>query len=343
MFSLCKPQLLNKAIGIVLALLSLNVTVAWAGGAPEPPPNRSFTFNFLPINTYNEKNYSKDTIFAACGVGNLPIGIGAKYSPDTPNNNMCTNQIDGGPSTYKDRFVHDGYYEPDGVFFIQEIDKKDSIWHQVLIDEAQGFKMEIYAVMSMGSAGLGQGKSMSAGKNANHVWPIDNNNQYITGTGTGDARRVQFRMLVEDEGLSLDMIKDKWDRKPKITQNVTGQGIDMDTLIDMSNSSYSDMNTAAIVTNNTIFEDPTLVDFYFDSRTSANANVTGGRYKISGYEDDPINPNYRYADAPDNYGKNLDWLKYWHGSSQPDYWQPGESYGYGNADGSSGDGADVGW
>jgi len=49
---------------------------------------------------------------------------------------------------------------------------------------------------------------MSAGKNANHVWPIDPNNQYITGTGTGDARRVQFRMLVEDEGLSLDMIKE---------------------------------------------------------------------------------------------------------------------------------------
>lgn len=117
----------------------------------------------------------------------------------------------------------------------------------------------------------------------------------------------------------------------------------MNTLIDISNSSYSDMNTAAIITNNTIFDNPTLVDFYFDSRTSANANVTGGRYKIFGYEDDPINPYYRYSDAPDNYGKNLDWLKYWNGSSQPDYWQPGEAYGYGSSDDSSGDGEYTKW
>lgn len=326
---------------LLLALLSFSTAVVWAAPAIDQPPNRSFTFNFEPTQSWDGPG-SKGDIFAACGVGGLPVGVGAKWDGSKPGQTMCSNQIDGGPSTYKDRFVHDGYI-PNEVLYLQEVDKDDGIWHQVLIDENENFKMDIYIYMSMGSAGLGQGKSMSGGKNANHVYPLDSKRQDITGTGTGDARRVQFRMLIDGPDFSMDMLKDKWDRKPKITQNVSGQDMNMDLVIDTSNSSYSDMSTTGIVTHTTEITD--LPSFSFDSRTSDTADVTAGRYKITHYSDDSsrIDPHYVYIDAPTDFGKNLDWVSFWHGSTQPDYWQPGESYGYGGVDGSSGDGEDTKW
>lgn len=87
-----------------------------------------------------------------------------------------------GPSTYKERYVHEGYI-PNDVLYIQEVDKDSGIWHQVLIDENHGFKMDIYISMSMGTAGLGQAKSMRGGKNAGQIWPIDPRSPGITGTG----------------------------------------------------------------------------------------------------------------------------------------------------------------
>ncbi len=321
---------LNLIMRLLLTLLVLGTTAVQA----------AFQFNFQPINSWDGPS-SKSKIFAACGVGNLPIGVGSKAQNGTADGNggMCGDNK-AGPSTFKDVYKHDGYIANE-VLYLQERDKDSGIWHQVLIDYNQGFKMDIYAKMSLGSAGLGQGKSMSGGKNANHVYPIDSDNQDITGTGTGDARRVQFRMLIEDSDFSMDMLKDSWDRKPKITQNITGADMNMDLMIDMSNSSYSDMNTPAIVTHTTDVAGTAKVTI--DSRTNPGSVVTGGRFRISSYADDPVNPNYEYVDAPRNFGKNMDWLSFWHGSEVSEYWQPGEPYGYGNGDGDSGKDEDKNW
>ncbi len=323
----------NHAAQYLFVLLLFSNTTIQAGGL-DAPPNRSFTFNFQPINSWDGPN-SKSDIFAACGVGNLPIGQGAKAEDGK---GMCADN-QGGPGSYKERYVHEGYI-PGEVLFLQERDKDSGIWHQVLIDNNHGFKMDIYASMSMGSAGLGQGKSISGGKNDGHVWPIDPKNPGITGTGTGDARRVNYRMLIEDDNFTMDMLKDKWDRKPKISQTITGQGMHMELLIDMSNSSFSDMNTPAIVTHTTDIADTQKVEF--DSRTSSGSVITGGRYRMTGSEDD--NKSYQYIDAPRDYGMNLDWVSYWHGSEISKYWQPGEPYGYPDGDsGDSGAGEDTKW
>ncbi len=286
----------------------------------------AFTFNFKPINNW-DGNQSKKDIFAACGVGNLPVGVGSK------GDRMCDDD-QGGPSSFKEVYVHDGYIRND-VLYIQERDKDAGIWHQVLIDESENFKMDIYIRMSMGTAGLGQGKDMSGGKNAGHVYPIDPKNQDITGTGTGDPRRVQFRMLIEEQDFSMDMLKDSWDRKPVITQHVSGPDMNMDLVIDMSNSSYSDMNTPGIVTHTTDITG--APSFSFDSRTSDSSYVTAGRFKVSSSSD---SPTYTYVDAPRNFGTNMNWLEFWHGSQ---FWDPGDRYGYGNGDGDSGKDEDKNW
>lgn len=309
-----------------IVALPLHLTTTWAGDTGNTPPNSSFSLNFLPINTW-EGPQSKSKIFAACGVGNLPVGAGSK------GDQMCDDNK-GGPSGFKEVYVHDGYI-PNTVLYLQEVDKDAGIWHQVLIDEAEGFKMDIYISMGMGTAGLGQAREMSGGKNSGHVYPIDPKNPGITGTGTGDPTRVQYRMLIEQQDFKMDTVKDKWDRKPKITQKITGQDMKMNVLIDMSNSSYSDMFTPGVVTHTT--EITGLPAYNFDSRTSTSDYVTAGRFKISSNDKDPT---YTYVGAPQDYGKNLNWLEYWRGSK---YWKPGDRYGYGGDSGDSGNGEENNW
>jgi hypothetical protein len=117
----------------------------------------------------------------------------------------------------------------------------------------------------------------------------------------------------------------------------------MNLLIDMSNSSYSDMNTPGIVTHTT--EITGLPAYSFDSRTSSSAYVTAGRFKISSSsgDSDKKDPTYTYVGAPQDFGKNMDWLSFWHGSRNPAYWQPGESYGYGDGDATNGNGDETKW
>ncbi|MDZ4262639.1 MAG: hypothetical protein U1B30_09950 [Pseudomonadota bacterium] len=315
-----------------ICALPLHLATAWAANPNDPPPNSSFSLNFLPINTWDGQS-SKNKIFAACGIGSLPIGAGSK------GDQMCDDNK-GGPSGYKGRFVHDGYI-PGTTLYLQEVDKDSGIWHQVLIDNVENFKMDIYINMGMGTAGLGQGRSMSGGKNSGHVYPIDPKRQDLTGTGTGDPTRVQYRMLIEQQDFKMDTVKDSWNRKPKITQQITGPNMKMNTLIDMSNSSYSDMFTPGIVTHTT--EITGLPAYNFDSRTSPSSYITAGRFKISSSSGDAKDPTYTYVGAAKDYGKNLNWLEYWHGSRNPAYWQPGESYGYGGSNSDDGEGEEKNW
>jgi hypothetical protein len=289
-----------------------------AEGLP-PLPNSKMVFNFKPI-----QNRNGVEVFAACGVGNLRIGIGAK------GDQMCDDN-QGGPGSFKERYVHDGYI-PNSTLYLHE--QQGDMFHQVLIDETQNWKMEIYIATPQGTAGKTQARPMSAGTNDGHVYPIDPKNPEITGTGSGDPRRVQWRMVVNEPSFNLDMLKDNWDKKPKITQVVTDKDISSTLVIDMTNSSYSQMSIPAIVTNTTMVKGAT--SFQFDSRDTNGASITGGRFMITGYVDND-DPTYKYADAPKDYGKNLNWLDYWHGSQ---YWQPGDPYGY---SGSFSEGSDAGW
>lgn len=291
----------------------------WAADPPPPPANRTFKFDFMPF-----ENRSGVGIFASCGVGNLPFGIGAKY--EGGGSTMCDDNM-GGPGDYKERFVHDGYLR-NNTHYLLEQDEQNNIFHQVLIDYAQNWKMEVYIATDSGTAGLTQAREMSGGKNDGHVWPIDPRHPEITGTGSGDPKRVQWRMLVEGEEFSMDMLKNSWDKKPSITQNVSGQGMNMTHTIDMTNSNYSQMNIPAVVT--TTLNVDGFASHSFDSRKRGGAGITGGRFMITRYSDYPIDPHYDYwGSVPDDYGKNLDWLDYWNGS---EYWNRGDPYGYPDGD-----------
>lgn len=307
-----------QAMGLTFLLL-VNTPSSWASDPSPGPPNRSFEFNFQPW-----QNRSGVGVFAACMPGtNVPFGIGAKYDSGEPWSTMCHDNM-GGPGE-AEHYVHDGYFIPgkQNTPYILEQDEQNDIFHMVMLDPNEGFKMEIYIKTSSGTAGLTQAREMSGGENDGHVYPIDPKDPQRTGTGSGDPKRVLYRMVIEDEGFNMDMIKDNFNQKPKITQSVWGEGMNMDTVIDMTNSNYSQMDIPAVITHtlDVANTDP----FVFDSRDKNGEGITGGRFKISSYSDYPIDPHYQYVDAPNDYGKNLDWLDYWHGSQ---YWQPGDRYGF---------------
>lgn len=313
--------MLKRFITTSFVILSLCTPLKTIAEPPSAPANTAFQFNFLPLE--NRKNVQ---VFAACGIGNLPIGMGAK------GDRMCDDNA-GGPGGYKDRYVHDGYI-PNTVEYLHEQD--GDLFHQVLIDYAENWRMEVYISTPKGTAGYTQARPMSAGKNDGHVYAIDPKNQAITGTGTGDPTRVQWRMVVDGVGFSMDMLKNSWSNKPKITEVITSESMTMTHVIDMSNSTYSELFTPARVTNTTNVAGVT--PFSYDSNKDAGKTITGGKFRITNYVNND-DPTYEYGgNTPNDFGKNLNWLEYWHGSK---HWKPGNSYGYGS--GKFTEGSDAGW
>lgn len=71
----------------VLAALLISPICSLAGDL-KPAQNRHFEYNFLPINTWEGEN-SKSKIFAACDIGNIPIGKGSK------GDQMCDDDLEG--------------------------------------------------------------------------------------------------------------------------------------------------------------------------------------------------------------------------------------------------------
>ena len=67
-----------------------------------------------------------------------------------------------------------------------------------------------------------------------------------SGSGTGNPNRVIMRQLVSDGEMMMDFIKDRYDRKPKITQLLNKPGdITQVFEVDMSNLTYNQGSEAA--------------------------------------------------------------------------------------------------
>lgn len=289
----------------------LLLAAAALSAAPVPS---GFTLDFQP--------QSGARLFAACGVGGLPVGAGAK------GNRMCDDD-QGGPGTGKEIRNHVGYI-PGQSLYLQETD--GDTWHQVILEPLDNFSMEVFINTSHGTAGLSNAREMSGGKNEGHYQPLSNNTEK-NGTATGDPTKVMFRMKIDDGGMVQDMIKDRFDRKPTIIQTNSGSQMTARFEMDMRNSTYYDMNTPAKIVNTLSLELPAFppadaaffdpANLQFDMAKNADKSiVTGGRFQISGWGDDSKDPRYTYAGGTFDH-INQPWLKFWHGSR---YWQPGDPY-----------------
>jgi len=108
-----------------------------------------------------------------------------------------------------------------------------------------------------------------------------NNDAGFTGNGSANPTKVIMRQLISDGEISMEFLKDKFERKPVIAQTLNTPGISALNVIDMRNSTYSDMNTPGVVTNTMqlIGPDQPNDSAQFNLITDAQRpSITAGRY-----------------------------------------------------------------
>jgi len=113
----------------------------------------------------------------------------------------------------------------------------------------------------------------------NGIDPL-NIDPHITGSGSGNPNFVLFRQQVKGLEIGQEFLKDQWLYKPKLTQVILSEGVRQDTRIDMSNSTYKQMDIAGDVTITTFFVDPFANDAAgFDSATDVQTSaISAGKY-----------------------------------------------------------------
>ena len=178
-------------------------------------------------------------------------------------------------------------------------------WHVIVGEESSGFAFEFYTRAS-GSAGIENfngfspdsgGMERASYSNADFCTgngavegmcgsgadPFNNSNSYnYSGTGTGDGSKMAMRMVMDyGDGMSLEVFKPFTDRKPLITQTVIDGDLRSEFVSDMRALSYSDMSSAAPVSNRQAIDDPTMPQpgaGDFDMSMAQDTSITAGRF-----------------------------------------------------------------
>ncbi len=143
-------------------------------------------------------------------------------------------------------------------------------------DPASGFAQDVYIERGFTRFQGGEGSAVGGGGlGGNNVDPFGP----TSGTGEANPRKVLIRQIISDDEISMDFTKDKFDRKPVITQMLTPSDMSSFFQLDMSNSSYDDDTTPGILSYNMSladdFQDQADFNFATDIQDST---VTGGRF-----------------------------------------------------------------
>ena len=182
-------------------------------------------------------------------------------------------------------------------------------YHMIIGSPGSGFGEELYIKLTApftgyGSVGLIGGPSDSGGAfgaPGNGANPLGTSS-VTTGNATGNPTNVLLDMVLNDGEFSMEFLKDKFDRKPAISQTINAPDITSTVVIDMRNSTYSDMNIPGVMTNTMSLQGPNLPAdrAQFDMATDAQyTNVNAGRYTYSG-------GTYTYLDGGFN-AANVKW------------------------------------
>lgn len=163
---------------------------------------------------------------------------------------------------------------------------------------------------------------LSSSNSGNGRNPLSNDESY-TGTGTANPRKVIMRQIVEDEEMTMEFLKDRYDRKPAISQVLATSTINSVMVIDMRNSTLDDNTTPALFTNTMTLlganlpEDPT-----FNMATDAELSyTTGGQWiYIDGTGAGQSNGTYDYIGGAGFDTTTVDWASFFDASDPTNSW-----------------------
>lgn len=152
-----------------------------------------------------------------------------------------------------------------------------SYYHMIVGSVAEGFIQESFIQTGVIAGTILSCAGNSCNTNLNNRDPLGGTGLYYTGNGASNPRGTLIRQIISDGEIVMEFLKDKYDRKPLITQSIITPEMFATFRIDMRNSTYSDMNTPGVITNTFAFSDPFARSFDM-ARDAPNAHVTGGRY-----------------------------------------------------------------
>lgn len=240
------------------------------------------------------------TVYAA---GATAAGFIFDWTPDNANPTFNGTSVTHGDVGIGGQtpFTYERVTDPNGVEY----------YHMIIGAPSSGFGEEIYIKLTSPFTGYGSlgdvgGPSDSGGNfgapgNGGDPLGIVTTNG-ATGNTSGNPQSVQIDMIMTDGEISMEFLKDTFDHKPVITQQINAPDITSAVMIDMRNSTYSDMNTPGVMLNTMSLQGsntpPGLGQFDM-SKDGQNTNVNAGRYTYS-------SGTYTYLDGGFNSG-NLNW------------------------------------
>lgn len=235
--------------------------------------------------------------------------------------------------------------------FIQEIVEIDGVeyYHLVIGSEDSGFVQEIYLARTqrvMRDQGGGRfSDSGGVACFASGFIPLDQiegcirsnasadplrHDSTFTGNGTGHPSKMVMRQIVsnDESGFRQEFLKANLLNKPVITQTSSDDNIDMNFVIDMSNSDYDTDSIAGTMTNSFDLKGANLPgemgDFDLDRVDrfdKLSTNVNAGRYTFrrlliedyeleNGWRRDIPSSEYTYYDGTIDPVLNVDWAAF---------------------------------
>jgi hypothetical protein len=150
-------------------------------------------------------------------------------------------------------------------------------YHMIVGSAAEGFIQESFIQTGVIAGTILSCAGNSCSTNLNNMDPLGGTGLYYTGNGASNPRGTIIRQIISDGEIVMEFLKDKYDRKPLITQTIITSEIFSTFRFDMRNSTYSDMNTPGLITNTLTFSDPGIGSFDM-ARDAPDAHITGGRY-----------------------------------------------------------------
>ncbi|VAW83233.1 hypothetical protein MNBD_GAMMA16-377 [hydrothermal vent metagenome] len=265
----------------IFAWISLTPVMSFAANDVNP---QTFNFNF----TEQEDGLRNDESTVFCNIAGQ-----ADYNCQEAGNSQW--------------YTTDNLADDTTTSFLQEQVVIDGVkyYHLVVGSKEEGFVQEIY--MKMGNwrqlPGVQRETSFSGGRvclagprtdfEERAACNGDNNggdplraDSVFTGNGTGNPEKMVMRQFISDEpsGFTQEFLKDQLTQKPIISQDLVIGDVNLQFVMDMSNSDYNTDDTAGIMINKFVINDPNIpgdgANFDFAVDQGAGANVTGGRYKF---------------------------------------------------------------
>jgi len=263
----------------------------------------------------------------------------------------------------------------DGSTFLQEtlVDVDGTrYWHIIVGDyAADGFAQEVFIKSTTGTPDCFSGGGMMGGGNIpcsdsladtssqstvtrNMGQPYQAGvNAGLTGTGTANPNSTIFRQLMSDGEITYEFIKDQFDKKQKLTQNISAPGIAVNFMVDMSTLTFNDntpINSATQMINSveltgtdapansdTVFQQAGAGNFDMGIGTgiqtsrelaTVNANVTAGGYIYTpGTGPGGSGGYYSFEDGSGGFDPTTEWSAAFCDPSQNPIWGDGACLG----------------